>query len=164
MTKIAPSTAVNEYYLARIAASKANDRLKSRDGASEETGIDHNRLKRIEMGTLTPYSEEIVLMADAYNAPELLNHYCTHSCPIGQRILPYAEVNRLDRMTINIVAAEKSITGIGSMMLDIAEDGIVTPDEIPRLMTISQALWKVMKASIEMHTWLEKYIKKGANA
>ena len=79
MTKIAPSTAVNEYYLARIAASKANDRLKSRDGASEETGIDHNRLKRIEMGTLTPYSEEIVLMADAYNAPELLNHYCTHS-------------------------------------------------------------------------------------
>ena len=54
MTKIAPSTAVNRYYLARMEAAERNERMSSREGASEETGIDRKRLQRIEIGTLQP--------------------------------------------------------------------------------------------------------------
>ena len=52
MTKVAPSTAANRYYLARMAAAERNERMSSREGASEETGIDRKRLQRIEIGTL----------------------------------------------------------------------------------------------------------------
>ena len=75
MPKQATKAADNEFYKARIAASKCNDRLASREGASEELGIDRTRLARIELGSLNPYPEEVLLMADYYDAPELANHY-----------------------------------------------------------------------------------------
>ena len=56
MTKVAPSTAANRYYLDRMAAAERNERMSSREGASEETGIDRKRLQRIEIGTLNPYT------------------------------------------------------------------------------------------------------------
>lgn len=70
MTKVAPSTAASRYYLARMAAAGKNERLSSREGASEETGIDRKRMQRIEIGTLNPYPEEVLLMADTYHAPD----------------------------------------------------------------------------------------------
>lgn len=77
MPKQATKAADNAFYKARIAASKCNDRLASREGASEELGIDRTRLARIELGSLNPYPEEVLLMADYYDAPELANHYCS---------------------------------------------------------------------------------------
>lgn len=64
MPKQATKAADNAFYKARIAASKCNDRLASREGASEELGIDRTRLARIELGSLNPYPEEVLLMAD----------------------------------------------------------------------------------------------------
>ena len=61
--------------MARMEAAKTNDRLSSRDGASEETFIDRKRLQRIEVGTLEPYPEEVMIMADAYHAPDLQNNF-----------------------------------------------------------------------------------------
>lgn len=54
MPKQATKAADNAFYKARIAASKCNDRLASREGASEELGIDRTRLARIELGSLNP--------------------------------------------------------------------------------------------------------------
>lgn len=71
MSKNATKASDNVFYRARSAASKYNDRLGSREGASEELGIDRTRLARIELGSLAPYPEEILLMAEIYNAPEL---------------------------------------------------------------------------------------------
>lgn len=50
MPKTATKASDNEFYKARLAASSCNDRLGSREGASEETGIDRTRLARIELG------------------------------------------------------------------------------------------------------------------
>lgn len=85
MPKQATKAADNAFYKARIAASKCNDRLASREGASEELGIDRTRLARIELGSLNPYPEEVLLMADYYDAPELANHYCSQICPLGRK-------------------------------------------------------------------------------
>ena len=64
MPKSATKAAQNVFYLARMEAATCNDRLASREGASEEIGIDRTRLARIELGSLTPYPEEVLLMAD----------------------------------------------------------------------------------------------------
>lgn len=65
MPRNATKAAHNVFYLARKEAEKRNDRLGSREGAEEETGIDRTRLARIEGGVLNPYPEEVLMMAQA---------------------------------------------------------------------------------------------------
>ena len=74
----------NRYCIARLAAATCNDCFGSREGAAYVTGIDRTRLARIEIGTVTPLPEEVRVLADAYNTPELLNYYCSHDCQIGR--------------------------------------------------------------------------------
>ena len=71
MSKFATKAAGNMFCQARYEAAKFNERLSSREGAAEELGVDRTRLARIELGSVTPYPEEVLLMADIYRAPEL---------------------------------------------------------------------------------------------
>ncbi len=81
MANIAAKTSSNVFYKARCAAAAHNEQLSSREGAADIMSIDRGRLYRIESGITNPYPEEIRLMADLYNAPELENYYCTNICP-----------------------------------------------------------------------------------
>lgn len=66
MPKMATKAADNVFYKARIAAASWNDRLGSREGASEVTGIDRTRLANIELGTINPHPEEVLMLSDTY--------------------------------------------------------------------------------------------------
>ena len=72
MPKFATKAADNMFCQARYEAAKFNERLSSREGAAEELGVDRTRLARIELGSVTPYPEEVLLMADIYRAHNLL--------------------------------------------------------------------------------------------
>ena len=157
MTKIAPSTAVNRYYLARMEAAEHNEHMTSREGASEETGIDRKRLQRIEIGTLNPYPEEVLLMADAYHAPELLNYHCSHCCPIGQRTVPRAEASELDRITVKCLNALEEIKGADKVLLSIARDGVLTADEVPQMEAVLAGVRNLATIAAEMQIYLEKH-------
>lgn len=157
MTRIAASTAANRYYLARMEAANKNDHLSSREGASEETGIDRKRLQRIEIGTLNPYPEEVMLMADAYHAPELMNFYCTSACPIGQKIVPKAELRELDRLTVKFLNALERIKGADKSLLAIAADGKLTPDEIPAMEELLEAIKAISAVGYELEIFKEKH-------
>ena len=157
MTRIAASTAANRYYLARMEAAKKNDRLSSREGASEETGIDKKRMQRIEIGTLNPYPEEVMLMADAYHAPELMNFYCTSACPIGQKMVPKAELRELDRLTIKFLNALEGIKGADKSLLAIAADGKLTPDEIPAMEELLEAIKAISAVGYELEIFKKKH-------
>lgn len=72
----------NVYYEARKKAAMYNDRLSSREGAAEALGISPSTLADYELG-LTKFVpvENVIRMADVYNAPQLKPHYwCTTSC------------------------------------------------------------------------------------
>ena len=71
--------------------------------------IDRGRLYRIESGIANPYPEEIHLMADLYNAPELRNYFCKNICPIGEDI-PKAEIADLDRITVRTLSVRTNCT------------------------------------------------------
>ena len=156
MTKIAPSTAVNRYYLARMKAAEKNERLSSREGASEETGIDRKRMQRIEIGTLNPYPEEVLLMADAYHAPELLNYHCSQCCPIGQRTVPRAELNELDRITVKFLNALEQIRDSDKELLQIAQDGTLTADEVPQMEHLLIGIQRIATVALEIQIYLDK--------
>lgn len=77
------NAADNVSCIARKKASAFNHKLNSSEGAAEVLGLDRTRMVRIELGSLWPYPEDVLVMVDGFNAPELLNHYCCDVCPIG---------------------------------------------------------------------------------
>lgn len=159
MAKKATKAAENIFYKARIAAAACNDSLNSREGASEILGIDRTRLARIELGSLNPYPEEVLLMSDAYNAPELNNYFCTKICPLGYQTIPEAELLHLDRLTIKILSALKNTETIKQELIDVVQDGIITEDEKPKIEQILEALEAISKTAFDMKLWIEKNMK-----
>lgn len=161
MPKQATKAADSAFYKARIAAASCNDHLASREGASEELGIDRTRLARIELGSLNPYPEEILLMADYYDAPELANYYCSKICPLGKKTVPPVEMQNIDRLTIQIISALGEAEGITAAILDIAADGVITPDENERLQQVIRSLERIEVTAQEMKIWAQKNLKGG---
>lgn len=76
----------NIYFRCRKDAAKYNDKLNSRESASELLGVSVSSLADYELGnTKVVPVDKVVLMADLYNAPQMLNCYCANECPIGCR-------------------------------------------------------------------------------
>ena len=102
----------NVYFKARKRAAVYNERLYSREGASELLGISVSTLADYELGnTKVVPVDKVVLMADLYNAPELITGYCMGECPV-HGFLPLA-------------TEEKSIQGITLRLLrGFNEDGL----------------------------------------
>ena len=76
----------NVYFKARKEAAKCNEKLYSREGASELLGLSVSTLADYELGTtkVVPV-DKVMLMADLYNCPELKAGYYKHECPIGNQ-------------------------------------------------------------------------------
>lgn len=128
MAKYATKAKENIFTQARYNAAKFNDRLNSREGASEELGIDRSRLARIELGSKNPFPDEVLMMSDIYNAPELKAHFCKYMCPLGKDF-PEVESEDLDRISVKALSSFRKISKAKDLLLDITEDGIITDEE-----------------------------------
>lgn len=87
------------YYIVRSDAAKCNDKLKSGEAAAKVIGTDRIRLSWIELGSLDPGPEEVLLMSDTYNESKLGNLYCHEQCTLVQHTMIPTEVTELDRLT-----------------------------------------------------------------
>lgn len=126
----------NVWYHARIEASKWNEKLSSRAGAAEAVGMSEDAIKNTELGLekVMPV-DKAVLLADAYNSPELLNYYCLHECPIG-RMHPISDkVLGIERVTVKLLKSlnVEKLEELKERMIEIAEDGEISKDEIDDL-------------------------------
>lgn len=155
MSNIAAKTSSNIFYKARCEAAKHNEQLSSREGAADYMSIDRGRIYRIESGLMNPYPEEIKMMADLYNAPELENYYCKNICPLGNGI-PKAELADLDRITVRTLSALRKVSETKDMLLDITEDGVIDDSEKPELEEILKNLEEMETISQSMKLWIKK--------
>lgn len=154
-------SADNSYCIARKQASMYNDRLGSREGAAELLGLSASSLADYELGnTKVVPVDKVILMADLYNTPEILNYYCTTECPIGCRNVPKLEVAHIDRLTMKLLSAFKNVESIEETLIDIVADGVITPEERPQLEDVLQALDAISKSAQELRLWAVKNIKK----
>lgn len=98
----------NMYFQARKKAATYNERLWSREGAAELLGISVSTLADYELGnTKVVPVDKVVLMADLYNAPELITGYCMRECPV-HGFLPLAtEEKSLEELNKLIKAIEE---------------------------------------------------------
>ncbi len=149
----ATKAAQNPYYIARISASEFNDDLSSREGASDITGIERTRIARIELDAVTPYPDEVRLMADAYNAPELLHHYCSHDCQIGRclgDLLPSCQASTIEQLAVQAAIALLNAENIRESLLDISADGVISQDEHPALSKLLDQLGQISQIAHQL--------------
>lgn len=150
----------NIYCRCRKEAAKYNDKLNSREGAAELLGVSVSSLADYELGnTKVVPVDKVVLMADLYNAPELRNYYCANECPIGRDAVPRLEIAELDRLTIKVLSALRSIDNIKDKLIEIAADGVISEHERPELEQILQALDQITIYSQELKLWAEKNLR-----
>ena len=152
----------NVYFKARKKAVVYNERLYSREGAAELLGISVSTLADYELGnTKVVPVDKVVLMADLYNAPELVAGYCKNECPV-HGFLPLATEERgLQGITLRLLKSfnEESMDRIKDELIDIMEDGIVDDDEEPRLRKILSMLDGMTEVISEMKIAAEKVMK-----
>lgn len=146
----------NPFCIARLEAAKYNERLFSKEGASELLGVSVSTLSDYELGITKVVPPDMVLkMADLYNAPELVNYYCTEICPLGCEITK-ASVEDLDRITVRVVSAFRRLDGTKELLLDITEDGIVADDEKQDMHKVLESLEELEGIAQSMKIWVRK--------
>lgn len=155
MANITAKTSSNVFYKARCEAATHNEQLSSREGAADIMSIDRGRLYRIESGIANPYPEEIRLMADLYNAPELENYYCTSICPLGEE-MPKADLTDLDRISIRALSTFRKIGETKELLLDITEDGVIDESEKVDMQKILENLEELEQVAQSLKIWVKK--------
>ncbi len=152
----------NVYFKARKRAAVYNERLYSREGASELLGISVSTLADYELGnTKVVPVDKVVLMADLYNSPELITGYCMRECPV-HGFLPLAtEEKSIQGITLRLLRGfnEEELRTMKEDLIEITEDGIISKEELPKLRVIMEKLEKIAEIISEMKIVGEKYIK-----
>ena len=155
MSNITAKTASNIFYQARCKASTHNEQLSSREGAADFMSIDRGRLYRIESGVADPYPEEVHLMADLYNAPELRNYFCTEMCPLGECVAK-ADVTSLDRITVMAMSSFEKTDTTKQMLLKIVADGMVSEEERDDMLAVVKNLGELEGIAQNLKNWMKK--------
>lgn len=140
----------NVYYSARIRAAAYNDQLNSREGAAQVVCIERTRLANIELGNIVPHPEEVNLMASSYNAPDLVNYFCSSQCPLGRGRVDRLEPRNLESAALKIGRLTRNIDDIARGISDIAEDGKITEEERPSFDACIRRLLDLKKSIEEL--------------
>ena len=143
----------NPWYDARIAAATYDGRLSSREGAAELLGMSVSAVSDAELGlTKIMPVDKAVLMADLYNAPELLNYYCLSECPIGGKRPISDKVVDIERATVKLtkILRKETVQWFKYGLQDIAADGMVGDDELDAFDEIVDELREVSKIISEL--------------
>lgn len=129
MTRSVSKAIDNPYCKARIKASKRDETFLSREKASEKLGVSKDSLAQYELGLCKAVPvDKVVLMADTYNAPELLNNYCSTQCSIGQKIVEPIDdenVNNIYRFAVLTNNLLEDSFKIQKILLNIIDDGTI---------------------------------------
>ncbi len=158
MGKKATKAADNIYYQMRTEAAREKKNFSSREGASEVLGIDRTRLANIELGNIVPYPEEVALMAEAYNAPELCNEYCANQCAIGKGTVAPVVIDDFDRLSLKVLGSLKDIDELRASLIAISEDGVVDVGEREAFEEILNSLDKIANNATALKLWAKKNI------
>lgn len=158
MGKVATVARENIYYKARLSASKYT-KCSSRETASELLDIERTRMAKIETDKLEAYPEEVMKMAEAYNAPHLISHYCNNICPVGKKFgcsFNLESDSDMYKASIMLMGSLNQANNAKDVLLKILEDGQITDDEIEVADQAITTLTKLMKDVVNLKIALEK--------
>lgn len=120
--------------------------------------ISVNKLEKLENGRMNLNPDDVLLLAEAYEKPELCNYYCSHECPIGKKYVPEIEVKDLSRIILEMLASLNSVETEKNRLIEITADGAITPDELKDFKTIQEKLEHISMTVEALQLWTEKMI------
>ena len=134
----------------------------SRAKASEETYISESRLEKIESGKTLAAPEDVVAMADAYNAPELCNHYCVNECAIGDKLeISLTERKGLAKIVLEVLTTLNLLDKEKDRLIEIAADEMITDDEMTDFLKIQNQLDNISSTADSLKLWIAEAIASG---
>lgn len=147
------------YFFCRKEAAKHNDKLNSREGASESLCVSESSLRNYEL-MLTPVPVDVVVrMADLYGAPELEACYCKNDCPIGRKANISAKLRGIEQITCSLLyhSDDDRMDRIRRSLLEIASDGKVDQKEKETLKSLVCELDDLARDISELRLYMKKY-------
>ncbi len=146
----------NIYFLSREEAGL------TRAEASEAMGyISESRLDKIENERTAIQPSDVVAMAEAYKKPGLCNYYCTHECSIGISSVAEIQPSSLAELSLGIVNSLSQLNKQKDRLMEIAEDGKITSDEMTDFKSIQENLNKISVTIESLKLWVNQAIADG---
>ena len=121
-------------------------------------GFSPERIEKIENGRTQIQPEDVILLAEHYRAPSLLNYYCCNECPIGETQVIRAESKELTQIAVETLNAVNQMDRIKNRLLEIAEDGQVRKDEYEDFMKIKSVLDRIAQSVSNLQLWMDEQI------
>ncbi len=121
-------------------------------------GFSPERIEKIENGRTQIQPEDVILLAEHYRAPSLLNYYCCNECPIGETQVIRAESKELTQIAVETLNAVNQMDRIKNRLLEIAEDGQVRKDEYEDFMKIKSVLDRIAQSVSNLRLWMDEQI------
>lgn len=137
---------------------EVRDNLKiSREKASELLGwIPPERIERIETNKFDPNPDEVVAMAEAYNAPELCNYYCVNNCEIGKIMVPEVNISHVSQIILAMVDSLNEVEKAKDRLVGITVDGVISDDELEEFIDIQDELERISMTVNALQLWVER--------
>lgn len=139
---------------------QARDDLNmTRAAASDATDgvLSESRIEKIESGALNARPEDVVMMADIYNKPELCNYYCTKECQIGRRYVPEVKtIHDLPQIAMELLSNLNALNRDKDRLIDITADGKITENESEDFEEFRKHLSEMSLAIETLKLWTEK--------
>lgn len=135
----------------------------TREQASELIGfMSESKIERIESEKIAIQPEDVVAMAEAYKNPSLCNHYCSNECRIGQIYVPHIDMTSLAEISLGLIASINALSQQKDRIIEIAEDGKLTEDELPDFLAILDRLDKMSLKIDSLKLWMQHAIADGS--
>ena len=127
----------------------------TRAQASELMGfISEYQIEKIESEKVMVHPEDVVAMAEAYKKPSLC-YYCSHECRIGEDYVPEVKLSSLSEISLGILASINSLNKQKERLIEIAEDGTLSEDELPDFLAIQDRLEKLSLTVDSLKLWMD---------
>ena len=123
--------------------------------------IPPERIERIENGKYTAHPDEVIRMAEKYQAPELCNYYCSNECEIGRQYVPEIQIKDLAQIVLEMLASLNSIEKRRERMIDITADGKIEKDEVEDFVRIQEDLERISVTVETLQLWAEQKVTAG---
>ena len=124
-------------------------------------GFSPERIEKIENERIQIRPDDVRLMAEYYRAPGLCNYYCSQECPIGRDRTPWVESRELVQIAVETINGLNRLNKFRDRLLEIAEDGTVSPDEYSDFAVIKETLDRLQVSVSTLELWLEEKMAEG---
>ncbi|NDO18056.1 transcriptional regulator [Lachnospiraceae bacterium MD329] len=146
----------NRYCQARLRAAKFNEEFSNRRTAVEHLpGVSEDSLKKYELGINNPPNSVVALMADAYNAPELVSWYCAKECPLGAKCREVEDAPA-ERIFVRLQNELPKVMESMNNLAKIMDDGKVDLSEIMLLQQIKDNFIEMYRRMADVLTVIYK--------